>query len=49
MKTKLPAALCALLMMAALLALPPPPLGQKLAQSQLAGGETPAAEAGRYA
>lgn len=44
MKTKLPAALCALLMMAALLALPTPALGEMLDLSQFAGGEPPAAE-----
>ena len=44
MKTKLPAALCALLMMAALLALPAPALGEMLDLSQFAGGEPPAAE-----
>ena len=44
MKTKLPAALCALLMMAALLALPAPVLGEMLDLSQFAGGEPPAAE-----
>ena len=44
MKTKLPAALCALLMMAALLALPTPALGEMLDLSQFVGGEPPAAE-----
>ena len=44
MKIKLPAALCALLMMAALLALPAPALGEMLDLSQFAGGEPPAAE-----
>ena len=44
MKTKLPAALCALLIMAALLALPTPALGEMLDLSQFVGGEPPAAE-----
>ena len=44
MKTKLPAALCAQLMMAALLALPTPALGEMLDLSQFVGGEPPAAE-----
>ena len=44
MKTKLPAALCALLMMAALLARPTPALGEMLDLSQFVGGEPPAAE-----